>query len=84
MYGLWLQYQPPTAAFRELAQKEKDIIIEAMQGNCVCAENAEPLIKDYELFLQTYPNDPSSPALRRRLAEIMEGSAPLRFRCYPG
>lgn len=83
-YARWSDFHPANAAAREVVRAEQAAIIEAMKASCVCAANAEPLIREYGLFLARFPDIPAAEGLRKRLAEIRSGSAGIRFQCTPG
>jgi hypothetical protein len=84
LYGKALQFTRnyPKAYAAEIHEEIRGILEKFDETVCACGERAG-VLREYRLFIKTFPRDKNTPAIKRNLANIQRGNGS-RFKCQTG
>lgn len=75
--------QFPAAYASDVRREINDIKENFIMNTCACGERIG-VIKEFQLFIDAFPKDEITPAVKKRLAEIKKNKSPFRFDCHSG
>lgn len=83
-YGKTLQFKRvhPKAYIKDIDEEIYGIVAEFSDNLCACGDR-EGVLKEFRLFIKTFPKDKNTPAIEKRLAKI-EKEKDFRFNCQSG
>ncbi len=84
LYGKILQFKRayPKAYVEDIKEEMNNILEEFTGGTCACGDR-RGVLKEFRLFIKTFPNDKNTPVIKKRLAKI-EKEKDFRFNCQSG
>ncbi len=84
LYGKALNFKSkyPKAFSAEINEEIKGILEPLTDGDCACGNRVD-VIKEFRLFIKTFPKDKNTPKIRKRLA-IIQKDKDFRFNCQSG
>lgn len=84
LYGkaLYFKKSYPKSYVSDINEEIDKILEEFPEAGCACG-NRESVLREYRLFIKTFPTDKNTPTIRKRLAKI-EKSKEFRFNCQSG
>jgi hypothetical protein len=84
LYGRALQFKKsyPKVYVTEIADEINKILEEFPESGCACGNRAS-VLREYRLFIKTFPTDKNTAKIRKRLTKI-EKSKEFRFNCESG
>ncbi|MEP6923045.1 MAG: hypothetical protein ABI954_01160 [Pyrinomonadaceae bacterium] len=84
LYGKSLQFKKnyPKSYISDIDEEINAILSGFTESLCACGER-ESVLKEFRLFIKTFPKDKNTPAIKKRLAEIKK-SKDFRFKCQSG
>jgi hypothetical protein len=85
LYRKWLDFRTTYPdAYATEAQGELDSMDAELQaGTCAC-ENKDQVTAGLTAFVTAFPDLPTAPKLRDRIARIKDGTSHIRFECHSG
>lgn len=85
LYGKAKQFrkQFPVAYASDVNEAINDIKETFTNDTCACGENRS-VVKEFELFINAFPKDAITLAVKKRLAEVKEKWTAFRFQCHSG
>ncbi len=85
LYGKAKQFrkQFPVAYASDVNEAINDIKETFTSDTCACRDSLS-VIKEFELFINAFPKDAITPAVRKRLAEVKGKRTTFRFQCISG
>jgi hypothetical protein len=84
LYGEALRYKKvhPGSYKAEVDKEIEEILSQFLAGTCACGSQ-EDALKEFRLFLQSFPSDKNAPAIRKRMQKITKNQD-FRFDCQSG
>lgn len=84
LYGKAVQFKRnyPKSYVSDINEEISEILQEFGDAVCACGER-EDVLKEYRLFIKTFPSDKNTPAIKQNLEKI-EKSVDARFNCQSG
>jgi hypothetical protein len=84
-YQLWDGYSKkyPTRYPNEVMNLKRDVEEDLTEGTCAC-EGKETALREFNAFIQTFPNAKISARIRERINQIEQGKAGIREYCISG
>lgn len=82
LYGKALRFKRsyPKAYVKDVNEEIDNILEEFTRGTCACGDR-NGVLKEFQLFIKTFPKDKNTPTIKRRLANIEKN---FRFNCQSG
>ena len=71
LYGKALQFKKtyPKAYIKDVNEEIDKILEEFIEGTCACG-NRNSVLKEFRLFIKTFPNDKNTPRIKKRLTKL--------------
>ena len=84
LYGKALQFKKiyPKAYIKDVNEETDKILEEFIEGTCACG-NRNSVLKEFQLFVKTFPNDKNTPRIKKRLTNLVKNKE-FRFNCQSG
>ena len=84
LYGKILQFKRayPKAYAEDIYEETNNILEKFTEGTCACGDQ-NGVLKEFRLFIKTFPKDKNTPAIKKRLTKI-EKEKDFRFNCQSG
>lgn len=84
LYGKALQFKKtyPQAYTSEIDEEINEILSEFTGDPCACGER-DKVIREFRLFIRTFPNDENTPKIKKNLASLQKRKD-ARFNCISG
>jgi len=84
LYGKTLQFKKiyPKVYMTDVNEEIEKILEEFLEGTCACGSR-KSVLKEFQLFIKTFPNDKNTPRIKKRLANIAKNKE-FRFNCQSG
>lgn len=84
LYGKALQFKQnyPKSYTGDINEEIEGILSPFLEGTCACGNRAG-VLKEFRLFIKTYPKDKNTRAIKKRL-ENLEKDKDFRFNCQSG
>ncbi|MDQ3323900.1 MAG: hypothetical protein M3525_15915 [Acidobacteriota bacterium] len=76
--------QYPSAYIPELNETIFDIKERFTSSTCACSSNSADVVREFRLFIKTFPKDEITPLVRKRLADVIKNKTEIRFGCLSG
>ncbi|MDQ3129326.1 MAG: hypothetical protein M3Q99_01025 [Acidobacteriota bacterium] len=67
----------------DIKEEIGDIKSNFTNGTCACGDSSG-VIKEFQLFIKTFPKDEITPVVRKRLGEVQNKKTAIRFNCISG
>lgn len=85
LYGKAKQFrkQFPAAYATDINEAINDIKETLTSNTCACSDSRSP-IKEFQLFINAFPKDTITPAVKKRLDEVKAKRTAIRFQCHSG
>jgi hypothetical protein len=85
LYGKARQFrrQYPSAYNSDIKEEITDMKSEFTDGTCACGDS-NGVIKEFQLFIKTFPGDEITPIAKKRLTDIQNKKTAIRFNCLSG
>lgn len=86
MYGRAKQFKRkyPSAYIPEINETITDIKQTFTSDTCACGNNRADVAGEFRLFIKTFPKDEITPAVEKRLADVLNNQSGIRFGCHSG
>ena len=66
----------------DVTEETDKILEEFIEGTCACGSR-NSVLKEFQLFVKTFPNDKNTPRIKKRLANLVKNKD-FRFNCQSG
>jgi len=85
LYGKAKQFrqQYPSAYVADIKEEIENMKSELTMDTCACGDR-NSVIKEFQLFIKTFPADKITPIVRKRLKEVQSRKSAFRFNCMSG